>query len=96
MNEVIRLSEDLNKKHLLVIDDDKSVLSLLIKENFYHLLRKNKIDYLVLETNLCDGKYFVEKYNITEFPSVLFFNNNRLIHISRGFSYKELNELYNA
>ena len=92
MKEVIELSIDLNKKHLVVIDDEKSVLSLIIKENFYNLLRKNKINYLILETNRVDGSYFIEKYNVTEFPSVLFFNNNRLVHVSRGFSYKEIND----
>jgi ABC-type sugar transport system ATPase subunit len=37
-----------------------------------------------------DGKYFVDKYNIKEFPSILYFNNNRLIHVSTGFCYHEL------
>ena len=68
MEEVIELSKDLKKKHLLIIEDEKTVLTTIIKENFYNLLRKNKINYLVLETNKVDGKYFIEKSLI--FPPV--------------------------
>ena len=90
MEEVIELSKDIKRKHLLIIEDDKTILTTIIKENFYNLLRKNKMNYLVLETNKEDGKYFVEKYDIKEFPSILYFNNNRLIHVSKGFCYYEL------
>ena len=90
MEEVIELSKDIKRKHLLIIEDDKTILKTIIKENFYNLLRKNKMNYLVLETNKEDGKYFVEKYDIKEFPSILYFNNNRLIHVSKGFCYHEL------
>ena len=74
MEEVIELSKDIKRKHLLIIEDDKTILTTIIKENFYNLLRKNKMNYLVLETNKEDGKYFVEKYDIKEFPSILYFN----------------------
>ena len=90
MEEVIELSKNIKRKHLLIIEDEKTVLTTIIKENFYNLLRKNKINYLVLETNKVDGKYFIEKYDIKEFPSILYFNNNRLVHISKGFCYHEL------
>ena len=96
MNEVIELSKNMNKKHLVIIEDERTVLSTIIKENFYNLLRKNKTKYLVLETNKKDGKYFVEKYDIKEFPSVLYFNNNRLVHISKGFCYHELHSDYES
>lgn len=90
MEGVIELSENIKRKYLVIIEDEKTILSTIIKENFYFLLRKNKINFLIFETNKEDGSFFIEKYHIKEFPSILFFNNNRLIHHSKGFSYQEI------
>mgnify|MGYP003399657855 FL=1 len=39
MEEVIELSKDIKRKHLLIIEDDKTILSTIIKENFYNLIK---------------------------------------------------------
>ncbi|MBQ8292706.1 MAG: hypothetical protein IJ501_01105 [Bacilli bacterium] len=79
----------LPKNYIMIIDEDESLLSKMIKDNFIYMLRKRKLEYEVYNLSIKNASILIDKYHLTEFPSVLFFKNNKLVHKRIGFCYQD-------
>lgn len=76
-------------KFVVIIDEENSVLAKLIKDNFIFNLRKRRSEYAVFSLNLEEAEFLIKEYQLTEFPSVLYFKDMKVIYRINGFSYFE-------
>lgn len=86
-------NEEKVNKFILIIDEESSILGKIIKDNLINQIRRGKNTFNTYYMSIDEGRDFVEKYHLYEFPSILFFNNKKLIKLSTGLSF---NNLYNS
>ncbi len=74
---------------VVIIDEEGSILARLIRDNFIHYLRKRKTNFDIYSLTREEADFLIDEYHLTEFPSVLYFKNKKLINRINGFSYFE-------
>lgn len=72
---------------VIIIDEENSILASLIKDNFIYNLRKRKTNFEVINLTIEEGEFLIKEFQLSEFPSVLYFKNRKLINRINGFSY---------
>lgn len=72
---------------VVIIDEENSILARLIKDNFIRHLRTRRMSFDVYSLTIAEADFLIEEFNLTEFPSVLYFKNKKLINLVNGFSY---------
>ncbi len=93
MEKVLDLCEERDKNCAVVIDDENSIIGQLIKETLINQVRRKKLDYTILKTNIDDGQFLIKEFALKEFPCVLFFKNQKLIKLVTGFSYNDYHHI---
>lgn len=89
MENILDICEERNKKCVVIVDDEDSVMAQIIKDSLINQLKHQKLDYTILQTNKIDGSFLIDEYKLTEFPCVLYFKNQKLIQKVSGFCYQD-------
>ncbi len=78
------------RKWVVIIDEENSVLGRLIRDNFIHSYKRTKTGYKVISLSLEDAEHLISEYQIKEFPCILYFREQKLVNMVCGYKYEYL------
>ena len=80
---------NISGNYVIIIDEENSLLAKLIRDNFIQHLRRRRSEFEVISFTIDEAEHLITEYQLSEFPSILYFKKMKLIKKIHGFSYFE-------